>query len=343
MSDPRTTLPTGAVVDCYSIIRHMSTGGFSFIYLAQDQDDFEEVVIKEFFPKKLVARDPFNRVSVVNRHWTDAYNQGRKLFFQEARVLAKLRHPNIVYVRNCVLANGTAYLVMDYVQGKNLASYVKARGGGLSTTFLMTVFPPLLDALSLIHSHALLHLDIKPSNIHLRPGGKPILLDFGAVHQFAKTRSDRKGQVVTPGFSPWEQYYATGYVGPWSDVYAVGATMRACIEGKPPPSAIERHAQDKLKPAASTFKRRYPRHLLEAVDWALEIDPELRPQTIDDFVEALMEPGERPAQADSRATGARRASADTFPPEPDSGKVSPPTEDDDPEDTGSQDQFQETK
>jgi serine/threonine protein kinase len=147
----------------------------------------------------------------------------------------------------------------------------------------------VLDALNLIHSRGQLHLDIKPSNIHLRPGGNPLLLDFGAVHQFATTRSQQPSQVVTPGFSPLEQYYASGYVGPWSDVYAIGASMRACLDGKPPPSAIERHARDTLKPAVGLYRRRYPSYLLEAVDWAMEVDPLLRPQNAGALLAVLVD------------------------------------------------------
>jgi serine/threonine protein kinase len=175
---------------------------------------------------------------------------------------------------------------MDHERGKNLASYIKKRSGSLSTRFIMTVFPPILDALSLIHARDLLHLDIKPSNIHLRTGGNPLLLDFGAVHEL-QNETNRTGRVVTTGFSPVEQYYQSGKVGPWSDVYAIGASMRACLDGKAPPSAIERHAKEKLKPAARVYRRRYPTFLLEAIDWAMEIDYTKRPQNAGELLEAL--------------------------------------------------------
>mgnify|MGYP002712972447 CR=1 FL=1 len=252
-------------------------------------------MIKEYLPKKLAVRDKLGEVQVSAEPQRDAFHNGRKLFYQEAKALAMLRHPNIVNVRTFFLANNTAYLVMDYEHGKNLGSYVKKRNGGLSTTFLLTVFPSVLDALNLIHSEGHLHLDIKPSNIHLRPGGNPLLLDFGAVHQFATTRSRQSSQVVTPGFAPVEQYYSSGYVGPWSDVYAIGATMRSCIEGKPPPSAIERHAKDSMKPIASLYKKQYPAYLLEVIDWAMEVDPLLRPQNAGIMLDALRQEQGRPA------------------------------------------------
>ncbi|MES9855819.1 MAG: serine/threonine-protein kinase [Sedimenticola sp.] len=292
--NPRSCLPSGTVLDCYTIIKPMGSGGFSLIYVAEDDDTQDQVVIKEYLPKKLATRNERGQVEIINESKTDSFHNGRKLFFLEAKALATLRHPNIVNVRTFFLANNTAYLVMDYEHGKNLGSYIKKHKGKLSSTFLTTVFPAVLDALSLIHAESHLHLDIKPSNIHIRPGGSPLLLDFGAVHQFATTRKRQSSQVVTPGFAPVEQYYSSGYVGPWSDVYAMGATMRACIEGKPPPSAIERHANDKMKPIASLYKRHYPAYLLDVIDWAMEIDPLLRPQNAGAMLDALTSKKGRP-------------------------------------------------
>ncbi|MBT8051846.1 MAG: serine/threonine protein kinase, partial [Gammaproteobacteria bacterium] len=125
------------------------------------------------------------------------------------------------------------------------------------------------------------------SNIHLRPGGNPLLLDFGAVYHLDDV-GEKKAQVVTPGFSPIEQYYASAKVGPSSDVYAVGATMRACIEGKPPPSAVERHAKDELKSAIECFGEHYPREVLESIDWAMQVDAANRPRTAAELRDALL-------------------------------------------------------
>jgi serine/threonine protein kinase len=288
-TEEQLNLPKGAVIDCYRVTRLVGRGGFSFIYLAEEEDTQDDVIIKEYMPRKLATRSENLELKLRSeeKKQTDAFNKGRKLFYQEAKVLAILEHPNIVRVRSFFLANNTAYLVMDYEHGKNLGKYIKQRKGKLSTTFLKTVFPPILDALHLVHTKGHLHLDIKPQNIHLRPGGDPLLLDFGAVHQFTSTRSQQASQVVTPGFSPVEQYFASGYVGPWSDVYSMGATMRACIEGKPPPSATERHAKDTMVPAAKLFKGSYPAPLLEVIDWAMEIDPLLRPQNAGEMLTAL--------------------------------------------------------
>lgn len=284
---PRDSLPIGTVLDCYRITKLIGSGGFSLIYLAEDEDNHDEVAIKEYLPKRFGTRKNGLSVEAVKEEKYESFQRGRRLFYQEARVLAMVRHPNIVHVRNCFLANNTAYLVMNYEPGKNLGRYIKKRQGGLSTNFLMTVFPPLLDALALLHQRQHLHLDIKPSNIHLRPGGNPLLLDFGAVYHLDDV-GHKKAQVVTPGFSPIEQYYASARVGPFTDVYAIGATMRACIEGKPPPSAVERHAQDALLPAIEAFGRQYPREILESIDWAMHIESAHRPQSAAELRDAML-------------------------------------------------------
>lgn len=289
MTHTRNALPAGTILDCYEINKLMASGGFSLIYLATDLDNQDKVVIKEYLPKKLATRDEGKVwVRVTDQEKRESFNQGRKLFYQEAKVLSQLKHPNIVNVRNFFLENDTAYLIMDYEEGKNLGGYIRKRGGGLSTTFMMTVFPPILDALAMVHDNNHLHLDIKPSNIHLRPGGNPLLLDFGAAHEFMEKAKSRTGRVVTPGYSPVEQYYASGKVGPWSDVYAMGASMRTCLDGKAPPTSIERHAKDTLKPAAIAFQKRYPAHMLEAIDWSMEIEAKKRPQNAHELLDAFL-------------------------------------------------------
>jgi serine/threonine protein kinase len=298
MSKPaRDSLPPGTYLDCYRIVKLLGSGGFSLIYLAEDEDTHDEVAIKEYLPKDIGKRAGVEPVTVVKPTDIDRFYRGKRLFYQEAKALATLRHNNIVNVRNCFLSNDTAYLVMDYEPGKNLGRYIRKRQGGLSTSFLLTVFPPLLDALELIHRHQHLHLDIKPSNVHLRPGGNPLLLDFGAVYHLDPAKGDRKAQVITPGFSPIEQYDSKSQVGPWTDAYAVGASMRACIEGCSPPASVDRAKNDTLAPAALTHAHRYPDYLLEAIDWAMRLEPGERPQSAGDLRDALLERKPMPTAA----------------------------------------------
>ncbi len=281
-------LRPGTVLDNYELRKVLGGGGFSVVYLARECDSGKPVVIKEYMPNKLARRKRDGVVTARNPEFSTRLSRGRKLFFQEASTLATLKHPNIVNVVNFFQANGTVYLVMEYQDGENLQHYLQGRRGGLSEKFLRTVFPPLLDGLELIHDNDLLHLDIKPGNIHICRGGRPLLLDFGAVNGFPQSRQDTPGQVISPGFSPAEQYDSRGYLGPWTDLYAIGATMRACIEGRPPPAAAQRRSKDPMRPARIAFRKRYSDGLLRAIDWAMDPDPMLRPQSVTEFRAALL-------------------------------------------------------
>lgn len=281
-------LPAGTKIDKYMIERTLGGGGFSIVYLASSQEENIPVVIKEYMPMTLADRGPDMSVVASNEKHVERFAHGRRLFFQEASTLTTLKHPNIVNVINFFRANGTVYMVMDYEEGQNLQSYIKKHKGNLSETFLLTVFIPLIQGLQVIHAQGLLHLDIKPGNIHLRNGGRPLLLDFGAVHEMMHTRQFQPNQVITPGFSPIEQLDPGGYVGPWTDIYAIGATMRACIEGASPPPSPKRREKDTMRPAVNAFKKKYSQTLLEAIDWAMEVDPMLRPQTVEQLLDKLI-------------------------------------------------------
>jgi len=287
MPNSDNSLPSGTLLDDYVIERVLGGGGFSIVYLAISRRDNLPVVIKEYMPSTLATRSENMAVVPAREQNTERFNHGRRLFFQEASTLTTLKHPNIVNVNNFFRQNGTVYMVMQYEEGVNMQSYIKKHNGNLSEPFIKAVFMPLLDGLQMIHSRGLLHLDIKPSNIHLRSGANPLLLDFGAVHEMMQTRQFQPNQVITPGFSPIEQLDPGGYVGPWTDIYAIGATMRACLEGVSPPPSPQRREKDMMRPAVSAFKKKYSQNLLEAVDWAMDVDPLLRPQSVDKLIEAL--------------------------------------------------------
>ena len=290
LTPARESLPPDTLLGAYRLIKTIGKGGFSLIYLARLEETGDEVVIKEFMPKKIAARDRHGHLVPVEPQYAENLHRGRQLFFQEVNALASLRHPNIVRVLDFFLANETAYLVMPNERGRNLGSYLQERRGGFSTTFLLEVFLPILDALALMHARSMLHLDVKPGNIHLRHGGEPLLLDLGAVHPMSRGRA-HGGHVNTAGFSPAEQYFRGGRVGPWTDVYAVGASIRTCMEGRTPPPALERLQQDKLIPATVELKNRYPDFLLQAVEWSMSMDPSRRPQDAAEFLSVLTRDG----------------------------------------------------
>lgn len=293
MNDQIISLAPGTQLEEYVIEEKLGGGGFSIVYLARSPDpEHPLVVLKEYMPRKLAYRgEDGHTIHTNDEKAAEQFAHGRRLFFQEANTLAALKHPNIVNVINFFRANSTIYIVMEYQKGVNLQEYIKRHKGGLSEAFLYHVFLPLLDGLKLIHAKGLLHLDIKPGNIHLRAGGNPLLLDFGAVHEMQQSRQYQPGQVLTLGFCPTEQSMVGGYVGPWTDIYAIGATMRACIEGTAPPPAEKRRMKDTMRPAVEAFKKGYSPKILAAIDWSMEVDPMYRPQSVDELLEALGDGG----------------------------------------------------
>lgn len=280
-------LQSGTIIDQYMIERELAHGGFSSVYLARQLADQIQVAIKEYLPRKLAHRT-WNNVVVPNDEESRAmYMRGRALFFEEAKVLAKLKHRNIVDVINFFQANGTVYLVMTYDYGVTLDKILQKKSLAITETFLLTVFTHLLTGLELIHNHGLIHLDIKPANILIRSENDPLLLDFGAIRHFPETQQNQRAKVLTNGFSPIEQYDARGSLGPWSDIYAVGASMCACLDGKIPPASTQRIKQDELPLAIKTYKKKFPDYLLKAIDWAMAPLPDNRPQSVAELQEAL--------------------------------------------------------
>jgi len=287
-------LPKGTQLNHYTINATLNAGGFGIVYLAQDTRAGQTVVIKEFLPNKLAQREANFNVVAKDASCKDKLYEGRQLFLLEVNALKKLNHPNIVHITDSFQAFGTVYIVMDYRPGQNLQDIITKQGGNLKEKIIRTIFPPLIDGVRQVHNNNLLHLDIKPGNILIQKDWSPILLDFGAVMRKDMSRTVQQRPVITAGFSPVEQHNPKGYCGPWTDIYAIGATIRACIEGKAPPLATERQEQDKMKPAAVAFKRKYSSELLEALDWAMEVDPMLRPQTTDEFLQAFHNPETKP-------------------------------------------------
>ncbi len=290
-------LPDGTMLHQYRVARTLGGGGFSIVYLAVDTRCNQRVVIKEYLPGDQATRLDDATVESVSAEDSTTFRQGMRRFFDEAAALAKISHPNIVRVRDFFRENNTVYLVMDHEVGTELRAYIRRHGGGLSEKFIRTVFPPLLHGLAELHNTDLLHLDVKPANVLLRPGGKPLLLDFGAAQKAYSGNKLAGAHTLTMGFAPIEQH-RRGHIGPWTDLYAIGATMWACMSGRAPPPAIKRAEKDTLKPAVRTFARRYSRGLLEAVDWCLQVDQLERPQHVQellDFIDQAPSALDRPA------------------------------------------------
>lgn len=280
-------LQSGTIIDHYMIERELAHGGFSSVYLARQLEDQIQVAIKEYLPRKLAHRT-WNNIVVSNSEETLAmFRRGRALFFEEAKVLATLKHHNIVNVINFFQANETVYMVMTYDYGITLDRILQKKILPITESFLLRVFKLLLEGIEVIHNHQLVHLDIKPANILIRADNDPLLLDFGAIRRFPSHTDNHRAKVLTNGFSPIEQYDSHGHLGPWSDIYAVGASMRACLDLTVPPSSTDRIKQNTLPLAVKAYKRKFPNYLLKAIDWAMEIHPEDRPQNVSALEQAL--------------------------------------------------------
>lgn len=281
-------LAAGTNIDHFTIERRLGGGGFGIVYLGREAGTDRPVVIKEYMPRKLARRGEDGlTIETRDEASADKFARGRRLFFQEATILVTLKHPNVVDVINFFRANGTIYMVMAYEEGLNLQEYGKRHKGPMEEKLLRHIFLGVLEGLQFIHGKGYLHLDIKPGNIYLRDSGEPLLLDFGAVHEIQSSRQYQVGHVLTRGYSPVEQTNQNGYIGPWTDIYAVGATMRSCLDHAAPPPSEERYIEDKLKPALEMYRKRYSRNLLHCIDWAMEVDPLHRPQSIEQLLEEL--------------------------------------------------------
>jgi serine/threonine protein kinase len=288
-------LPPGFRLDRYRIERQLSLGGFSIVYLAYDEDD-TPVAIKEYLPNSLALRTDGATPQIADEH-RSTFLHGMKCFFEEGRALAHLNHPNVVRVLNFFRANETVYMVMQYERGRTLQEHIQRHKGEIRESFVRAVFTRLLNGLREVHANKLLHLDIKPSNIYLRNDGTPVLLDFGAARQTLERDTTALKPMYTPGFAAPEQYRNRDQLGPWSDIYAVGASMYACLAGNAPQSADSRLEKDQVQPAGRRWPGKYSEQLLDTIDWCMKLDHLERPQSVFILQRALADRHRTVAQA----------------------------------------------
>ena len=225
----------------YRIDSYLSSGGFGNTYVATNIEFDERVAIKEFFMKGVTQRDDNQTtVSVSNLENTNSFQEQKEKFKKEARRLRKLQNEHIVKVHDMFDENGTAYYVMDYVDGENLSERLKRTGRPMTESEVRLILPQILDALKAVHNEGFCHLDIKPSNIMLEKGGKIKLIDFGASKQLGAngtlTTNAPTAFAQTPGYAPREQMEQNlDKIGPWTDIYALGATLYNLLTNKRPP------------------------------------------------------------------------------------------------------------
>jgi serine/threonine protein kinase len=301
-------LPVGHHLADYIIESVLGIGGFGITYLARDNHLGAEVAIKEYMPQEICGRIEQTRV-LPNPDAPNAirdYQWGMKEFLREARNLVQFKHPNIVRVLRFMEENGTAYMVMEYERGQSLSQYLKHKPGRqLEEKELLRIFLPVLNGLGEVHKAGMLHLDIKPDNIYLREDHTPMLIDFGSARQAITGADSAQRITLTHGFAPIEQYPDKGEKGPWTDLYAIGASMYYSIFARRPEVSINRyqtllkHQADPVTPAVKMGEGHYSRYLLECIDWALQIYGKDRPRSVQELQDGLMGKGgpkNRPVQ-----------------------------------------------
>ena len=301
-------LPPGTRFEEYRLDAVLGAGGFGITYRAYDANLDTFVAIKEYLPGEFAARTEAS--TVVPKSNTDAqdYHWGLTRFLDEARTLARFNHSHLNRVLRFFESNGTAYMVLEYVEGETLADRL-SRERQLPEESLQRLLEEVLSGLEVMHEAGYVHRDIKPGNLMLREeDGSAVVLDFGAARQAVGQRSKAITSILTPGYAPIEQYDSKADdVGPWSDIYALGMVAYRCISGlgdSELPDAvtrgrIQRKGQVDLTPAIEAGKGRYSSKLLEAIDWAMAVDEEARPQTVDAWRQALAGDGRRKGPAKS--------------------------------------------
>lgn len=287
-------LPDGAEIGGYRILQVLSSGGFSIVYLAYSEQSEECVAIKEYMPANRAMRRPGDLVPYIGAEHITAYRYGLAAFFEEARILAGINHPNIAQVLELVRANETIYMVMQFIEGASLEKHIRGhrvegRIAVLPEGFIVGVFAQLLDGLDEVHGRKLLHLDLKPQNIILQPDGVPKLIDFGAARRTAGRDSASTMPMFTPGFAAPEAYRRDGAVGCWTDVYGIGACVLACMSGKAPQEATARAREDLIPLSLEMLERSYSGRILSVTRACLELDPGARPQSAREILQRLKE------------------------------------------------------
>ncbi len=285
--------------DTYRIDRYLSSGGFGNTYVATNIAFDERVAIKEFFIKGVNQRDENQTtVSVSNRENVNQFEEQREKFKKEARRLRRLHNDHLVRVHDLFDENGTSYYVMDYVDGESLSERLKRTGEPMSEAEVWKILPQILDALKTVHGQGIWHLDLKPGNIMIDRQGTAKVIDFGASKQLnAQNGGATTSTAVnyTRGYAPREQE-AQHYdkFGPWTDLYALGATVYNLVTGNKPPTSMD--VEDDGA-AAFSFSSAISARMRDLIEWLMQPNRIRRPQSVDEVIRNMEQFGHKPAES----------------------------------------------
>ncbi|HET8749889.1 MAG TPA: serine/threonine-protein kinase [Sphingomicrobium sp.] len=299
-------LPMGTVLREWRIEEVLGVGGFGIVYKARGIYFNELVAIKEYFPSSISERDSSDTVVPIDSDAEEVHALGLKKFVEEAKLLWNLstptRHPNIVSVRSLFEIHGTAYMVMDFEDGISLSKMIK-QGRRFNERSLWSILRPIAEGLDRAHRVGVLHRDIKPPNILINEDNRPVLIDFGSARFDTAEATSTKVTFHTPPYAAIEQYVKTYAQGPWTDIYALGVVMYECVTGEKPPEVLERLHAGLGRPLADGKWPGYSKRFLAAVDAAMIVKPEERPQSITDWLAMFgKKAGQATDEADEDAT-----------------------------------------
>lgn len=288
-TNPRLPLPNGTIIENrYRIESILGSGAFGITYKAYDLKNNRYSALKECIPEEFSRRGS-DHVSVIPKDGlsVEDFELSKKSFINEALILTKLKHKNLLSANEIVSSNGTIYMDSTYLNGQNLENILdsKKKGRSVHNDDVIYILKSIAEGLKEVHKLGFIHRDIKPSNIIINNSNTPILIDFGGARL---SKSAKKTIIYSGGYAPIEQLYNNGRQGPWTDIYALGAVGYAMITRRLPPNSSERQSNDKIIKLSDVYAGRYNKNLLKAIDLSLEIDSRMRPQSVDEFISILL-------------------------------------------------------
>jgi non-specific serine/threonine protein kinase len=302
-------LPAGTVLREWRLEEVLGVGGFGIVYKARGIYFDELVAIKEYFPSSISDRNAEDTVVPIDSDAEEVHALGLKKFVEEAKLLWNLstptRHPNIVSVRSLFEIHGTAYIVMDFEDGISLSKMLR-QGRRFNERSLWGILRPIAEGLDRAHRVGVLHRDIKPPNILINEDNRPVLIDFGSARFTTAEATSTTVTFHTPPYAAIEQYVRTYDQGPWTDVYALGVVMFECITGEKPPEVLERLHAGLGTPLAAGKWPGYGKRFLAAIDAAMTVKPDERPQSITDWLAMFGKPLESDAESEEGADESTR-------------------------------------
>ncbi len=288
-SESASALAAGTRLHEFELQKILGIGGFGIVYQAFDHALEREVAIKEYMPASLAGRTETMRVSLRSGSDEESFRLGRESFVKEAKLLARFDHPSLLKVYRYWEDNGTAYMAMPILRGRTLKQVRQAQEGAVDEAWLRRILMPLLGAIETLHNENVYHRDIAPDNVQIEPDGRPVLMDFGAARRVLSDKTQSLTAILKPAYAPIEQYGEAGAVkqGPWTDLYALGATLHYMLLGRPPAPATARTVDDEEVLLTQAHLPQCSEGFLHAIQWMLRPRPADRPQSVAQLREVL--------------------------------------------------------